>query len=86
MARDDIVLVYGTIDCHDTRRVRRFLADHNVPYEFIDILSDAEGAQLVERVTGGEHVTPVVLFPDGTTLVEPTDEQLARHTSTARSS
>jgi glutaredoxin len=86
MAQDNIVLVYGTIECHDTQRVRRFLASHNIPYEFIDILSDAEGAQLVERVTGGEHVTPVVLFPDGTTLVEPSDEQIARHLGIARSS
>jgi hypothetical protein len=34
---------------------------------------------VVERVTGGEHITPVLLFPDGTTLVEPTNQQIALH-------
>lgn len=74
-----IVWVYGTISCEDTTRARRFLTRHNIPFEFRDILGDADAAQVVERVTGGEHITPVVLFPDGTTLVEPTDQQLADH-------
>ena len=74
-----IVWVYGTIACGDTARTRRFLAAHNVPFEFRDILSDDEARKALEQVTGGEHITPVVLFPDGTTLIEPTDQQLAAH-------
>ena len=76
---DGIVWVYGTIACSDTTRARRFLAAHNVPFEFRDIVADDEARQALERVTGGEHITPVVLFPDGTSLIEPSDQELASH-------
>ena len=76
---DGIVWVYGTIADDDTTRARRFLAQNNIPFEFRDILGDADAAHVVERVTGGEHITPVLLFPDGTTLVEPTNQQIALH-------
>lgn len=74
-----IVWVYGTIECGDTSRTRRFLAQHNIPFEFRDILGDDEARKALEKVTGGEHITPVVLFPDGTTMIEPSDQQLAAH-------
>jgi mycoredoxin len=75
----DIVWVYGTIECGDTARTRRFLAEHDIPFEFRDILADDEARKALERVTGGEHITPVVLFPDGTALIEPTNQRLAAH-------
>lgn len=72
-----IVIIYGTALCAGCPPIRQFLERHGVPYEYIDIQSNYDAKQIVERVTGGEHVTPVVLFPDGSTLVEPTDHQLA---------
>lgn len=74
-----IVIVYTTRLCEDCDRAKQFLERHHILYEDIDIVSNYDAQKVVERVTGGEHVTPVLLFPDGSTLVEPTDHELAAH-------
>ena len=57
--------------------VREFLARNQVPYQWIDIEQDAPTRELVCAITGDPPKVPVVLFPDGSTLVTPETGELA---------
>ncbi len=71
-----VITVYGAMWCGDCRRSKRFLDGKAVPYEWIDVESDAEAADYVREVNGGRKTIPTIVFPDGAVLVEPTDEEL----------
>jgi len=71
------ITVYGADWCPDCRRAKRFLGEHRVPYEWIDLDAHPEARTLVEGLNRGAAVIPTIVFPDGGHLAEPTDEELA---------
>jgi mycoredoxin len=75
MAETQIV-VYGTSWCGQTRRARQCLEQCGAPYRWVDIDQDAEGCRFVEKVNRGYRSVPTIVFPDGSVLVEPPEEQL----------
>lgn len=77
MAEPDIT-VYGTQWCGDCKRAKQFFGEQRVHYRFVDVDADADGLAHVEQVNGGKRVIPVVEFPDGSRLIEPSNAELAR--------
>lgn len=61
----------------DGHRIRDFLARNLVPYRWMDIESDAEGAQLRELAGATAAPLPLVVLADGTALVTPSNTELA---------
>jgi len=57
--------------------VKDFLASNQVPYQWLDMENDATVRELLSGASGGAARLPVVFFPDGTTLVQPTPRELA---------
>jgi thioredoxin reductase (NADPH) len=57
--------------------VKDFLASNQVPYQWLDIENDATMSELLSGASGGVARVPIVLFPDGATLVQPTTRALA---------
>ncbi len=78
MAENELI-VYATRWCGDCSRARRFLDDHHVAYRWIDIDRDREAEALIRRVNRGNRSVPTLIFPDGSMLVEPSNQDLARH-------
>lgn len=76
MAESELT-VYGASWCTDCRRAKKFLGEQRIHYHWVDIEQDAEGQALVERLNDGKRIIPTILFADGSTLVEPTNAQLA---------
>ncbi len=72
------ITVYGAPWCPDCRRSKKFLAEMRVPYRWVDIEQDQEGAAVVRAKNDGKQVIPTILFEDGSVLVEPSDDELAR--------
>ena len=72
------ITLYGTLWCSDCKRSKQFLGEQRIHYEFVDVDMDPEGLRVVERVNGGKHVIPVLVFADGATLIEPSNAELAR--------
>lgn len=72
------IIVYGTTWCGDCRRARRFLDNHEIDYEWININQDREAEAYVRQVNHGNRSVPTIVFPDGSILVEPSNLQLAR--------
>ena len=56
---------------------REFLALNQVPYRWIDIEEDAPTRELVRSLAGESPRLPVILFPDGTSLIAPDYAALA---------
>ena len=57
--------------------VKEFLSRNSVPYQWIDIDADESVRPLVEELTGDLTTLPVVLFEDGSSLVQPNHQDLA---------
>ena len=58
-------------------KVRNFLSRNHVPYRWFDVAGDPEAVkQLTDRQLDPERM-PVVLFPDGSALVDPEPDALA---------
>jgi thioredoxin reductase (NADPH) len=73
----DGVRVAGSALSPQSFEVKEFLSRNGVPYQWLDVDSDPSVAELVRGITGEPARLPVVLFPDGGSLVEPTHQQLA---------
>ena len=76
MSHTEITL-YGTAWCSDCKRTKQFFGEQRVHYDFVDIDGDAEGLRIVEQANNGKHIIPVLVFDDGSTLVEPSNAELA---------
>ena len=72
------IKVYGAPWCPDCKRSKKFLAEHRVPHEWIDIDEDPEGMRYVEALQHGGRTIPTIVFPDQSYLLEPSDDALAR--------
>jgi len=72
------IIVYGAPWCPDCKRSKKFLSEHRVPYDWVDIDADADALRKVEQIQRGGRSIPTIVFADGTTLIEPPDEDLAR--------
>jgi len=57
--------------------VKDFLASNQVPYQWIDMENEAAVRDLLSGASGGAARLPMVFFPDGTALVQPTTRELA---------
>lgn len=72
----DAVIVYGTQWCPDCRRAKRVLDDYHVVYEWIDVDANPDARAEVLRLNGGMRSVPTIVFPDGSLLVEPGEQEL----------
>lgn len=71
----DRVTMYGAQWCHDCRRSKALLDRVGADYEYIDLEANPEKADIAHSISGRTNI-PVVVFPDGTHFVEPTDAEL----------
>jgi thioredoxin reductase (NADPH) len=74
---DEMITVYGASWCGDCRRAKRFLADQRVSYEWHDIEQEPDLIKTVQERNDGKNIIPTIVFPDGSYLAEPTNEELA---------
>jgi glutaredoxin-like protein len=68
--------MYSADWCGDCVRSKRLLDSLQVSYEIIDVESIPGASEKVIEINGGKRSIPVILFPDGTHLTEPSDIDL----------
>lgn len=71
------IKLYGTNWCSDCKRAKQFFGEQRVHYDFVDVDADTDAMAYVEQVNNGKQIIPVVRFEDGSTLVEPSNADLA---------
>ncbi len=81
MTDQNKIIMYGTRWCGDTRRSRKILDNLKVEYEWINIDQVPEAEAHVKKINKGYRSVPTILFPDGTILVEPSDDEIKRKLS-----
>jgi thioredoxin reductase (NADPH) len=73
----DGIRVAGTLWSANSHTVKDFLARNQIPYQWLDIDLDTEARNLVEAVGDGQMHIPSVFFTDGTTLLDPSIQEVA---------
>lgn len=73
----DGIRVAGNALSPASYEVKDFLASNQVPYQWLDMDDEATVRELLSGASGGASRLPIVFFPDGTMLVQPTVRELA---------
>ena len=84
MRETDKIILYGTTWCGGSRRCRLQLDRYGIPYQWVDVDQDEQAGKLVESLNQGYRSVPTVVWPDGSKLTEPTDEELAKKLDASR--
>ena len=64
------ITVYGACWCPDCRRSKRFLNEHQIPYEWIDIEQNESDRAHVGLLNDGKRIIPTFTFNDSIYAVE----------------
>lgn len=70
------IIVYGTNWCLDCFRTKRILDKYKINYQWIDINQEKDAREFVRDVNHGNLSVPTIVFPDGSTLTEPSGKEL----------
>ena len=73
----DGIRIAGTLWSNSSHLVKDFLVRHQIPYQWLDIEKDANARKMVEDVSTGVPKLPVIFFPDGNQLFQPSLQELA---------
>lgn len=76
MSKPTPIIFYGAPWCSDCRRSKAIFTEMNIPYHYIDLSVDTSAAETVTTINNGMQSIPTIVFPDGTILVEPEDDEL----------
>jgi glutaredoxin len=71
----DRVTMFGADWCRDCIRSKSLLDRLGADYEYVDLVARPEEAERARSISGRTNI-PVIVFPDGRHLVEPTDPEL----------
>jgi len=69
--------VIGASWCPDCKRAKTFLGQHRIEFNWVDMESDPTAQAEVERINDGKRIIPTIIFPDGSILTEPSNDELA---------
>ena len=75
------IKMYGTVWCGDCTRAKAFMDEHNVDYDWTNVDEETQFVELVLQINNGERRVPTMVFPDGSVLVEPSNQELAKKLS-----
>jgi mycoredoxin len=70
------LIMYTTSWCGFCRNLKRQLNRAGIEISEVDIEHDQAAADYVMSVNGGNQTVPTIVFPDGTTLVNPSAAQV----------
>lgn len=75
MSETKSLVMFGADWCGDCRRTKKQLNELNIPYEWIDTV-EVDGAADEARAISGRTNIPVVVYPDGSHHVEPSNQDV----------
>ena len=69
------ITMYGAEWCGDCRRSKSLLDRLEVDYDYVDLLLVEDGADRARAISGRTNI-PVIVFPDDSHRVEPSDAEV----------
>lgn len=73
---DSTITMFGADWCRDCRRTKAQLDGLGVSYTYIDLEAQPEAAEVAREISGRMNI-PVVVYPDATHHVEPSNDDVA---------
>ena len=71
------IVVYGAPWCLDCQRVKKFLGQSRLDFDWVDIETDPAGKAFVQEVNQGRQAIPTVVLRDGPVMVQPSNLEMA---------
>ncbi|MCD2499673.1 MULTISPECIES: glutaredoxin domain-containing protein [Microbacterium] len=68
----DTITMFGAAWCGDCRRTKKQLDELGVAYTYVDLEADPAAADVAKDISGRTNI-PVVVYPDATHHVEPSN-------------
>lgn len=68
----DTLTMFGAEWCSDCRRTKKQLDELGVEYTYVDLEADPSAADVAKEISGRMNI-PVVLYPDASHHVEPSN-------------
>jgi mycoredoxin len=75
--RPNQIVMYLVDWCPDCKRAKFFFQSNNIPVVEVDVDHDEQGASFVREVNSGNRTVPTIIFPDGSIMTEPSNDDLA---------
>lgn len=66
------ITMFGAEWCGDCRRSKKLLDGLGIDYDYVDLMVVDDGADRAHAISGRTNI-PVIVFPDETHVVEPSD-------------
>ncbi len=73
---EEKIVMYSTSWCPDCIRAKLVFKKLKAAYTNIDVDHNQEGLAKVKAHNGGIRVVPTIFFPDGSVLIEPSNQEL----------
>lgn len=67
--------MYGAEWCGDCRRTKRQLTELDIAFDYVDLEADPAAAAEAQGISGRTNI-PVVVYPDGSHHVEPSNAEV----------
>lgn len=67
----DKITLYGHATCPNVAPIKGLLKLSKVEFEYVDIHKEPADAEIVRTINDGYESVPTLVFPDGSTLTEP---------------
>ncbi|MGH8889145.1 MAG: mycoredoxin [Acidothermaceae bacterium] len=76
MSEPTEIVMYSTTWCGYCRQLKRQLVEQGIAFSEVNIEQTPGAAEFVMSVNGGNQTVPTLLFPDGSTLTNPSLAQV----------
>ena len=70
------IKMYGTPTCGDCVVAKQVFSEKNIDFDFINISDSEEDTKKAIELNNGVRRIPVIVFEDGSILVEPSRDEL----------
>ena len=75
MTSESALTMFGAEWCSDCRRTKKQLDDLGVEYTYVDLEADPKAADVAREISGRTNI-PVVVYPDKSHHVEPSNDDV----------
>lgn len=75
MTTQTTIKMFGADWCRDCRRAKALFDSRDVTYTYIDLVDDEAAAQVARDISGRTNI-PVIVYPDGSYHVEPSNADM----------
>ena len=72
----DTITMFGADWCRDCIRTKKQLDELGIEYTYVDLVADPSAADVAKDISGRMNI-PVVVYPDATHHVEPSNDDVA---------